>query len=110
MEVEIGVINPFEDFLTSEIRLIKPNGNVLGPFKASVQSRVSVLLNPRRTGGRNLPRLFSAAGPGCGRGWGPGGLGRLDPGCPSAGREFGDSIERKIGQAREDRAEVVADR
>ena len=43
-------------------------------------------------------------------GWGPGGLGRLDPGCPSAGREFGDSIERKIGQAREDRAEVVADR
>ena len=39
MEVEIGVINPFEDFLTSEIRLIKPNGNVLGPFKASVQSR-----------------------------------------------------------------------
>ena len=33
------MINPFEDFLTSEIRLIKPNGNVLGPFKASVQSR-----------------------------------------------------------------------
>ena len=68
------------------------------------------LTKPTADRRRNLPRLFSAGGPGCGRGWGPGGLGRLDPGCPSAGREFGDSIERKIGQAREDRAEVVADR
>ena len=38
------------------------------------------------------------------------GFRRLVPGSPSAGREFGDSIDRKIGQAREHRAEVVADR
>jgi len=29
---------------------------------------------------------------------------------PSAGREFGDSIERKIGQAREHRTQVISDR
>ena len=38
------------------------------------------------------------------------GFRRLVSGRPSAGREFGDSIDRKIGQAREHRAEVVADR
>ena len=38
------------------------------------------------------------------------GLRLLDPGCPSAGREFSDSIDRKVGQAREDRDEVVAER
>ena len=32
-------MNPFEEMLTSEIRLIKPSGDVLGPFKASVQGR-----------------------------------------------------------------------
>jgi hypothetical protein len=32
-------MNPFEEFLTSEIKIIKPDGNVLGPFKASVQGR-----------------------------------------------------------------------
>jgi hypothetical protein len=30
-------MNPFEEMLTSEIRLIKPSGDVLGPFKAFVQ-------------------------------------------------------------------------
>src|SRR5271166_3299170 len=35
---------------------------------------------------------------------------RLVAGGPSAGREFSDSIDRKISQAREHRAEVVADR
>lgn len=30
-------MNPFEEMLTSEIRIIKPSGDVLGPFKASVQ-------------------------------------------------------------------------
>jgi 2-oxo-3-hexenedioate decarboxylase len=29
---------------------------------------------------------------------------------PSVGREFGDSIERKIGQAREHRSKVISDR
>ena len=38
------------------------------------------------------------------------GFRRLVAGGPSAGREFSDSIDRKIGQAREHRAEVVADR
>jgi len=38
------------------------------------------------------------------------GFQRLVAGGPSAGREFSDSIDRKIGQAREHRAEVVADR
>jgi hypothetical protein len=37
-------------------------------------------------------------------------LRRLDPGRPSAGCEFSDAIDRKIGQAREHRAEVVAER
>jgi hypothetical protein len=36
------------------------------------------------------------------------GFRRLDPDRPSAGREFTDSIDRKIGQAREHRAQVVA--
>ena len=38
------------------------------------------------------------------------GFRRLVAGGPSAGREFSDSIDRKISQAREHRAEVVADR
>src|ERR1700736_47016 len=38
------------------------------------------------------------------------GFRRLVAGGPSAGRKFSDSIDRKIGQAREHRAEVVADR
>jgi len=38
------------------------------------------------------------------------GFRRLVAGGPSAGREFSDSIDRKIGQAREHRAQVVADR
>ena len=38
------------------------------------------------------------------------GFRRLVAGDASAGRKFSDSIDRKIGQAREHRAEVVADR
>jgi internalin A len=38
------------------------------------------------------------------------GLRRLDSGRPSVGREFSDSIAWKIGQAREYRAEIVAER
>jgi len=38
------------------------------------------------------------------------GFRRLVAGSPSAGREFSDAIARKIGQAWEHRAEVVADR
>ena len=34
----------------------------------------------------------------------------LVPGSPSAGREFGDSSDGKIGQAREHRTQVVSDR
>jgi DNA polymerase family A len=37
-------------------------------------------------------------------------LRRLDSGRPSFGREFSYAIARKIGQAREHRAEVVAER
>jgi hypothetical protein len=59
-----------------------------------LQKKVSVLLTATLQ-----PQVGGAAG-----------LRRLDSGCPSAGREFSDSIDRKVGQAREDRAEVVADR
>jgi transcriptional regulator of aromatic amino acid metabolism len=38
------------------------------------------------------------------------GFRRLVAGSPSAGREFGDSIDRKVSQARRDRATTVANR
>jgi hypothetical protein len=38
------------------------------------------------------------------------GFRRLVAGSPSAGREFGDSIDRKIGQARNHRTQVVSNR
>src|SRR5260370_20462813 len=41
---------------------------------------------------------------------GAAGLRRLAADSPSAGREFSDSIDRKIGQSREHSTEVVADR
>ena len=35
--------NPFEDFLTSEVKIVKRTGAVLGPFKADVQGEIIYL-------------------------------------------------------------------
>lgn len=41
-------MNPFKGMLTDKISIIKPDGNVLGPFKASVQSKQILFFEVQR--------------------------------------------------------------
>ena len=68
------------------------------------------LLSSRPTVAR---RFFGVKSTNCNTataGWGAAGFRRLVAGGPSAGREFSDSIDRKIGQARGHRAQVTEPR